>query len=55
MPINTQQLEFIAEIKEKVRQAQYEAFKKVNVELINLYWDLGKVIAEKQTLGWVKP
>jgi len=50
--IENSQLQFIAEIKNKVRQAQYEALKAVNVQLINLYWDLGKAIAEKQELGW---
>src|SRR5665647_292906 len=48
------QLQFITEIKDKVRQAQYEALKVVNVHLINLYWELGKAITEKQALGWGK-
>lgn len=48
------QLHFIAEIKDKIRQAQYESLKAVNVHLINLYWDLGKAISEKQSLGWGK-
>lgn len=52
--IEPHQLQFIAEIKDKVRQAQYEALKAVNVHLINLYWDLGKAISEKQALGWGK-
>jgi len=52
--IEDSQLNFIAEIKDKVRLAQYEALKAVNVYLISLYWDLGKAIAEKQTLGWGK-
>ena len=52
--LENSQLQFIAEIKHKVRKAQYEALKAVNVELINLYWDLGRAIAEKQTLGWGK-
>lgn len=52
--IELPQLQFIAEIKDKVRQAQYEALKVVNVHLINLYWDLGKAISEKQPLGWGK-
>jgi len=34
------QVQFIADIKEKVRAAQYEALKIVNVQLINLYWYL---------------
>jgi predicted nuclease of restriction endonuclease-like (RecB) superfamily len=54
MVLDAQHLQFIAEIKEKIRLAQYEAFKKVNIELINLYWELGKAISEKQTLGWGK-
>lgn len=50
---NVQQT-FIADIKEKVRQAQYEALKAVNISLINLYWEIGRSIAEKQNLGWGK-
>ncbi len=52
--LSKSQLHFIAEIKNKIRQAQYEALKAVNVQLINLYWDLGKAISEKQALGWGK-
>lgn len=48
------QTAFIAEIKEKVRAAQYEALKAVNVQLIALYWELGKAISEKQSTGWGK-
>jgi len=54
MQLNKLQTEFIADIKQKVRQAQYEALKAVNTQLINLYWELGKAIAEKQALGWGK-
>ena len=50
---NIQQL-FIIEIKQKVHQAQYEALKAVNVQLINLYWELGKAISEKQSESWGK-
>jgi predicted nuclease of restriction endonuclease-like (RecB) superfamily len=52
--IEPHQFQFITEIKAKVRQAQYDALKVVNVHLINLYWELGKAISEKQTLGWGK-
>jgi len=48
------QLLFIAEIKDKIRAAQYEAIKAVNVQLIALYWELGKAIAEKQSTSWGK-
>lgn len=48
------QITFISEIKTKVRNAQYEAMKAVNVALINLYWEIGKSIAEKQSESWGK-
>ena len=35
-------------IKGRVRSAQYEALKAVNKELIALYWDIGKIIVERQ-------
>ncbi|MDF7822294.1 PDDEXK nuclease domain-containing protein [Runella sp. MFBS21] len=54
MNLDKTQTEFIAQIKQKVRDAQYEALKAVNVQLINLYWELGKAIAQKQALGWGK-
>jgi len=54
MNIEKSQIAFITEIKEKVRQAQYEALKAVNVHLINLYWEIGKAIAEKQSESWGK-
>lgn len=52
--IEKSQVQFIADIKEKVRAAQYEALKVVNVQLINLYWELGKAISERQAIGWGK-
>jgi predicted nuclease of restriction endonuclease-like (RecB) superfamily len=46
---------FLAEIKERIRSAQYDALKAVNKGLISLYWDIGKRIAEKQArYGWGK-
>jgi predicted nuclease of restriction endonuclease-like (RecB) superfamily len=48
------QTKFIIEIKQKIRQSQYEAMKAVNVQLINLYWEIGKSIAEKQSESWGK-
>jgi predicted nuclease of restriction endonuclease-like (RecB) superfamily len=41
--------QWIAELKEKVRSAQLKAAFAVNSELIVLYWELGKMITEKQT------
>jgi len=37
------------EIKQRIRAAQYEALKAVNKELIALYWDIGRLIIERQT------
>lgn len=46
---------FVKDIKTKIFSSQYEALKAVNKELINLYWDIGKNIVEKQELfGWGK-
>jgi predicted nuclease of restriction endonuclease-like (RecB) superfamily len=38
----------LKEIKDRIRSAQYEALKSVNKEMISLYWDIGKMIIEKQ-------
>lgn len=46
--------QFIAEIKGKVLSAQFETLKTVNVKLIQLYWEIGKSIAEKQSESWGK-
>ena len=54
MQLDKSQKSFITEIKTKVRQAQYEALKTVNVQLIDLYWEIGKSIAEKQSENWGK-
>ena len=39
----------LAEVKERVRSAQYEALEAVNKELVALYWDIGKLIVIHQT------
>jgi len=52
--IPKEQISFITEIKERVRSAQYEAMKFVNTALINLYWDIGKSISDKQNESWGK-
>jgi len=38
----------LSEIKARISNAQYEALKAVNKELIALYWDIGRIIVEKQ-------
>ena len=44
----TNYVEFVTEIKSRIREAQYSALKVVNNELIGLYWDIGKGIIERQ-------
>ncbi len=45
----------LAEVKERVRSAQYAALRAVNKELVGLYWDIGRMIAERQKIeGWGK-
>jgi predicted nuclease of restriction endonuclease-like (RecB) superfamily len=41
--------DWLIELKQKVRTAQLKAAVAVNTELIILYWELGKMITEKQT------
>lgn len=40
--------QLLGDIKQRIRSAQYEALKAVNKELIALYWDIGKLIVERQ-------
>ncbi|MBF0224225.1 MAG: DUF1016 family protein [Desulfobacterales bacterium] len=52
---NYDYISFVSEVKELIRCSQYQALKAVNKELIKLYWDIGRMIVEKQqTLGWGK-
>ena len=47
--------QFLASIKERIRKSQYEALKAVNKELIALYWDIGRMIVDRQKKhGWGK-
>ena len=53
--INSNYKNFLADIKERIYKAQYEALKQVNKQLIELYWDIGKMIVERQNeYGWGK-
>ncbi|MDR3278890.1 MAG: PDDEXK nuclease domain-containing protein [Synergistaceae bacterium] len=46
---------FIKEIKKLIYRHQYEAMKRVNTELIQLYWEIGEEIVRKQKeKGWGK-
>lgn len=47
--------DILAALKERVRSAQYAALKAVNTELVGLYWDVGRLLVERQTdAGWGK-
>lgn len=49
MEIITQEYKnFITNIKSKIQSAQLKAHIKVNIELLNLYWDIAQMIVEKQ-------
>lgn len=37
-----------AEVKRRVSEAQYQALRAVNKEMIALYWEIGHLIAERQ-------
>ena len=53
--INEDYKDFIGEIKNKIRNSQYEAMKAVNKTLINLYWGIGQEIYNQQNeKGWGK-
>ena len=44
---------FLGEIKQRIAAARVSAARAVNHELVRLYWDIGRGIAEKQKqLGW---
>lgn len=47
--IDKEYKDWLIELKQKVRKAQLKAAVAVNTELIMLYWELGKMITEKQT------
>lgn len=52
---NGEYLNFRDGIMQRIRNAQYEAMRAVNKEMISLYWDIGRQITERQKeLGWGK-
>ena len=46
--------DFLSELKNKIRLAQYEAAKIVNTKIIQLYWEIGHQLSLKQKEGWGK-
>jgi predicted nuclease of restriction endonuclease-like (RecB) superfamily len=52
---NQEFINFVKTIKDRILSSQYQALKKVNRELIDLYWSIGKDIVSKQKEhGWGK-
>jgi predicted nuclease of restriction endonuclease-like (RecB) superfamily len=47
-PLPADYNQLLADVKERIRSAQYAALKAVNTELVGLYWDLGRMIVERQ-------
>lgn len=47
-PIPIEYANLLREVKNRIRSAQYAALKAVNKELIALYWDIGRMIVERQ-------
>ena len=45
---NGDYVKLLGEVRERIRSAQYEALRAVNKELIALYWDIGRMIVERQ-------
>jgi predicted nuclease of restriction endonuclease-like (RecB) superfamily len=53
MTENKDYIKFVNDLKSKIRQAQYKAYRAVNTEVITLYWEIGQSIVDKQEeLGW---
>jgi predicted nuclease of restriction endonuclease-like (RecB) superfamily len=48
---NSQYHDFLIKIKQKIQTAQIKAHIQVNRELLKLYWDIGKMISNKQKLS----
>lgn len=45
---DTNYQQWLAELKQKIRNSQVKAILKVNAELLSLYWEIGKELIEKQ-------
>ena len=49
----TNYISFFSNVKQKIRAAQVKATLSANAQMIQMYWDIGKMIAEKQKIeGW---
>ena len=48
-------LQFLKEVKEKIASARIIAYRRLNKDLIRLYWEIGTKIVERQEkFGWGK-
>ena len=53
--VKSDYIKFFKEIKKKIVSTRITAYRKLNRELIKLYWDIGKNIVERQEkFGWGK-
>lgn len=54
-PIADDYKHLLMEVQQRIRSAQYDALKAVNREMINLYWDIGKmIVTRQQNVNWGK-
>ncbi|MBO1063468.1 MULTISPECIES: PDDEXK nuclease domain-containing protein [Nostocales] len=54
-PIADDYRHLLMEVQQRIRAAQYDALKAVNREMINLYWDIGKmIVSRQQNVNWGK-
>ncbi len=49
---NSDYLQTLISLKERILQAQYNSYSAVNSEMILAYLDIGKTISEKTKTGW---
>ncbi len=51
--ISKNEIKYFQEVLDLIKTSRNNAFKRVNYELINLYWEIGAYLSEKcATLGW---
>jgi predicted nuclease of restriction endonuclease-like (RecB) superfamily len=54
-PIADDYRHLLMEVQQRIRAAQYDALKAVNREMLNLYWDIGKmIVSRQQNVNWGK-
>lgn len=48
IPMPPNYAEFLESVKRTIQQARIRTYRSISRELINLYWSIGKAIAERQ-------